>query len=418
MYFYRGVAYFAPRFLVLAKTTMINFFRFLFGSSIPSTSKYEAQLNDTEQAYARFYELNSSAEFNRYLELKERTASPDFTHKINELKRISYKGSPEWSAEQKYNRLKKNKDVKHYLKTNEGDSSSYVKEYLALGELLTKEEFIQRKNYLLDKNRHKLSDEYQRLEEYQQLSKSKVVLDYAKLKKRYEKIFVDRDSWEASFEENFTLSPFSKKWSTSPYWSESFLRQLYSQANEKQLPTDGPNLESQGGLLSIVTRKEQANGLAWDSKLGFIPTTFSYTSGIVNTSKTFRQQYGRFVAKVRMSRAKNVYHAFWMGAEKMLPHITIFKAENGRVQTAAFTEANQTEKQLGYKLNEDFYIFELVWDQIGISWFINGKKVNNTSVNPNMPMYMAFSSGVVGDVPDHDLPQRLSIEWVRCYKKR
>ena len=397
---------------------MINFLKSLFGSSIPSTRKYEAQLNEIEQAYAHFCEFESSEEYKRYLKLKEQTSSPDFTKKLNELKRLSYKGSPEWSAEKKYNRLKKSKDVKKYLKAGEGETSPYVKEYLALKSQLSTEEFIQRKNYLSDKNRYKLSDEYQKLEEYQHLSKSKVVTDYAKLKKRYEKVFAERNSWDISFQENFTHSPFSKQWSTTPYWSEAFLKQTYAQANEKQLPTDGPNLEAQGGLLSIVTRKEEANGLAWDSKLGFVPKTFSYTSGIVNTSKTFRQQYGRFVAKVKMSKAKNVYHAFWMGAEKMLPHITIFKVENGKMQAAVYTEANKVEKQLSYKINEDFYIFELIWNQAtGLSWLINGKKVYNTAINPDIPMYLAFSSGVTEEVANHHLPQHLSIEWVICYQK-
>lgn len=398
---------------------MINFFRSLFGASIPSTRKYEAQLNDIEQAYAHFIELENSVGYKRYLQLEEITSSANFTQKLNEIKRLSYKGSPEWSAEQKYKRLKKNKDVKSYLKTKEGETSAFVKDYLALQSQLASEEFIQRKNYLTDKNRHKLSEEYQALQEYLHLKKSKPVLEYAKLKKRYEKAFAERNSWDISFEENFAQSPFSKQWSTAPYWTEAFLKQAYSQVNERQLPTDGPNLEAQGGLLSIVTRKEDANGLAWDSKLGFIPKTFSYTSGIVNTSKTFRQQYGRFVAKVKMTRAKNVYHAFWMGAEKMLPHVTIFKVENGKMHAAVYTEANKAEKQIGHTIKEDFYIFELLWNQTtGFSWLINGKKVYNTTVSPDIPMYLAFSSAITGDVPDHELPQRLSIEWVRCYQKK
>ena len=398
---------------------MINFFKSLFGGSIPSTRKYEALLNKIEQAYTYFTELEESTEYKRYLVLKEQTSSSDFTKRLNDVKRLSYKGSQEWSAEQKYKRLQKNKDVKNYLKTGEGDSSTYVKEFAILKEQLNSSEFIQRKNYLSDKNRHKLSEEYQRLQEYDQLSKSKTVSDYAKLKKRYEKTFAERNSWDLNFQENFALSPFSKQWSTTPYWSETFLRQTYSQANEKQLPTDGPNLEAQGGLLSIVTRKEEANGLAWDSKLGFIPKTFGYTSGIVNTSKTFNQQYGRFVAKVRMSRTKNVYHAFWMGSEKMLPHITICKVENGKMQAAVYTEANKAEKQIGSKINEDFYIFELLWNQTtGLSWLVNGKRVYNTAINPNTSMFLAFSSGITGDVAEHELPQRLSIEWVRCYQKK
>lgn len=398
---------------------MINFFKSLFGPSIPSTRKYEAQLSDVEQAYTCFTELENATEYKRYLELKELTSLPDFNRKLNEAKRLSYKGSPEWLAERKYKRLQKNKDVKSYLKTNEEGSSGYVKEFLSLKEQLGTAEFIQRKNYLLDKNRHKLSDEYQKLEEYRQLSKSKVVTDYAELKKRYEKAFTERNRWDISFQENFALSPFSKQWSTSPYWSEIFLKQSYSQANERQLPTDGQNIEVQGGLLSIVTRKEEASGLAWASKLGFIPKTFGYTSGIINTSKTFNQQYGRFVAKVKLCQAKNVYHAFWMGAEKMLPHVTIFRVEDGKMHAASYTETSKAEKQISYKFKEDFYIFELLWSQAtGLSWLVNGKKVYSTTVSPDIPMHLAFSSGVVGDVADHKLPQRLSIEWVRCYKKR
>jgi len=397
---------------------MITFLKSLFGASIPSTRKYEAQLNEVEQAYARSYELANAPEYKRYLELKDFTSSPSFMRKLNGIKRLTFKGSPEWSIEQRYKRLRKNRDVKKYFKSKDSADSSTVAEFISVEKQLASVEFIQRKQYLSNKNRHKLSEEYMLLEEYQRLSKSNLVAEYAKLKKRYKVEFEERNSWDISFQEDFTQSLFGKQWSTTPFWSETFLKQPYSQSNEKQLPTDGRNLEAQIGLLSIITRKEQANGLAWDNKLGFIPKTFSYTSGTLNTSGIFRQQYGRFVAKVKMSQSKNIYHAFWMGSEKMLPHITVFKAENKKVLAGIYVEDNRSEKQLGFKLNEDFYIFELLWNQIGVSWFINGKKVYSSLVNTDMPLYLAFSSGVTDDIPDHRLPQCLSIEWIKCYSKK
>ena len=395
---------------------MINFFKSLFGASIPSTGKYEGKLRATEQALEQLNKISSSQEYNRYLELKKLTSAPQFSKKIEETKRLKYKGSSEDLAEQRLASLKKEKSVKEYLKTGQSDGSSSVASYIKLQEDISSPEFQENKSFLLDKNRHKKSEEFKLQQEYEKLSKSSTITSYAKVKKRYLKTLNEKDSWEVTFEEDFTLSPFSKKWSTAPFWSEALLKESYAQANEEHLPTDGRNLESQGGLVSIITRKEEQNGLAWHEKYGFIPRTFHYTSGVMNTSGTFRQQYGRFVAKIRMTQAQNVYHAFWLGAEKMLPHITICKVENGRMTVGAHTDAKSDKKNISHRIKEDFYIFELLWKENELLWLINGKKIHSTIIRVNTPLYIAFSSGVTGEVSDYAMPQRLSIEWVRSYK--
>ncbi len=397
---------------------MLNFLRSLFGGGIPSTHKYEAQLNKVEEAYARFTQLDSSEEYLRYLALKEYVALPGHARKLNEIKRLSYKNSPEAMAERRYLKLKKSKEVHAYLKTNEQTDSPAVAEFLRIEEEINSDSFIARKQFLQNKNRHKETEEYKLFEEHKQLSKSDTVTRRDKLKKQNEKTFAEFCSWECAFEDKMGVLPIKEHWSTKPFWGEVLLNQTYAQASELQLPTDGKNLALTDGTLSIVTRKETANGLAWDAKLGFIPKTFSYTSGMLNTSGSFRQQYGRFVAKIKMSDTKHLYHAFWLGSDKMLPHITVCKLIDGYVTSGIYTDSKRLERKKLAHLHDQFYIFELEWNEKSISWLINGKTVYKIPANIGVPLYLGFSSGITDNISEHHLPKNLSIEWVKCYKKK
>lgn len=249
------------------------------------------------------------------------------------------------------------------------------------------------------------------------LKRNESVKLYGKLQRKYAKQFSELHRWESTFEEQFTSRQL-ELWSTKPFWSEVFINQPYAQATDLHLPTDGKNLEHIGSELAIVTRKEGASGLAWDSKLGFVSKIFSYTSGMVTTSTTFRQQYGKFSAKVKMSKEKGLYHTFWLGADKMLPHINVFTVAGGRVALGAYLNGKEATKRIGSRLTGDFYVFTLIWDPSGVTWEINGKKIFETRIGINTPLYVGFASGVRNEVAENHLPQTMNIEWVKCFQRR
>ena len=403
---------------------MLKFLRKLFswGGGIPATSVYEKQLFDLEKFYAHYMEIKESDEFNRYLYLKQYISSPEHRKELSNIKALSYRGSHEEAIDKQYKSIKKLKEVKRYIQNGEGEDSSNVQTFIKLHNEVESPEFISRKQYLQNKKRHKESQPYLEGLEYKKLQKSEMVKTYYKLEKEYAKQFAEQEQWVSKLYDDFSKPEIdTERWLTKPYWGEVLLRGSYSQNDEMQMMSEGKNLKLAGGRLSIVTQKASAKGLAWDLTRGFIPKVFNYASGMISTASSFRQLYGKFEAKVRVDRVPNVYHAFWMAADKKTPHLNVFKFEGNKLVFAAYSEENGIlhikEEVSKYKLNNDFYIYTLLWDESKITWLINGKKVCECPNLIDEPMYIAFSTGVTGDIPEQRLPLEMEIDWVRCFRR-
>ena len=94
--------------------------------------------------------------------------------------------------------------------------------------------------------------------------------------------------------------------------------------------TEGNNVELSNGALKIVTRQEKATGKSWDPERGFFPREFDYTSGLINTGKSFRQQHGRFAAKIKLTGGQAASHAVSLMSNLIIPQIDIFKYDDGK----------------------------------------------------------------------------------------
>jgi beta-glucanase (GH16 family) len=193
--------------------------------------------------------------------------------------------------------------------------------------------------------------------------------------------------------------------------------------DDKHFVTDGKNLKVWDSTLCIETRSEKAEGKAWHPLLGFVPKQFEYTSGHINTGKSFRQKQGRFRAKIKLSDNKAITHSFCLVGNSMLPQIDIVKYNNGKWYLGNFwgniTEKNGVKKNIdnisASKLCNDYYIFELEWNATSITWKINNLviKTQNTGI-PDEPMYIAISSGIYSD-NNAPYPAKIEIDWVKCY---
>ncbi|MDR1056179.1 MAG: family 16 glycosylhydrolase [Prevotellaceae bacterium] len=403
---------------------MLKLLRNLFSwwGGIPATSAYEKKLYDLERFYAHFMEIEESDEFNRYLFLKESVASSEHRKELNRIKALSYNNSHEKLANNHYKSIKKLKEVKKYIETGEGENLANVQKFIKLRDEVESPEFIKQRQYLKNKKRYKNSEPYLNGVEYEKLRKSEMIKTYYKLEKKYAKQFEEQERWVSKLYDDFSKNEIdTERWLTKQYWGELLLQGSYSQNDEKQMVTDGKNIKLSNGSLKILTQKELAKGLAWDTKMGFIPKTFNYTSGIISTASSFRQLYGKFEAKVRVTKTSNVYHAFWMMADKKTPHLNIFKFVGNKLIFSAYNEENGVlhvkEEVSKYSLNDGFYIYTLLWDEHKISWMVNGKKVCECPNLINEPMYIAFSTGIVGKIAEQRLPLELEIDWVRCFRK-
>ena len=397
---------------------MFSFLRSLFSSSIPSTASYENELFNRENNYARFVGIRESDDFKRYLELKEYVGSQAYEKELARIKSLTYSGSEEARMEKRFSELKNIRGVKNWLKKGvQPEQPGLVEEYLALKQQVENPEFSNKVKYLKNKKRYKMSDPYLCKLEFKELGKSEAIKTFFKLQKKYSKDFEEHERWISKLYDDFSKPEIDdRRWLKKPFLGEQLLNgATYSQMEELQIAAP-ENVVVSGGMMRIQTKHERKEGLAWNKILGFVPKVFAFTSGIVNSSGSYRQTYGRFEAKVRVTKAPGIYHAFWMAADTMLPHLNLFKFEGNKLTVSAYGHGQRVEQTLNYRLNDEFYIYTLLWTVDKITWLINGKKVFETRNIISEPMYIAFSSGVTGDEAAMHMPVNMDVDWVRCFR--
>lgn len=292
---------------------------------------------------------------------------------------------------------------------------------------INSEKFKEFKVYMLlsFKDKWVKTEEFSKDEEYKTFVKSPKIIWYFKVVDS--KKFNEIKNWQQTFSEEFNSSKLNKKvWLTRFYWGDTMLHDTYSLSDDRHFNTDGDNLSIENSILKIETRKEKVTGKAWNPLFGFQPKEFDYTSGLINTGQSFRQQYGRFKAKIKVSQNKSTTQAFWLVGNRIIPQVDILKYKNKKFFLNLFWgdigEKNQinriTEKFSGSKLSSGFYIYELEWTPEELTWKINGlilKKEIATMLAE--PMYLLLSAGIFQNVNGQEFPVTMEIDWVRCYQK-
>jgi hypothetical protein len=364
-----------------------------------------------------------SPEYTRYMELEKVVKSPDFIAKMRDKK--TFKNSPDFGTYKEHHSLAKSGTVKFIRKTmaspayknyTEVIGSERLKRYEELTPYVNSNEFIAYKAELEDKDRFKKSKECALLNELASLEKDKEVVWY--FKKTDAKAFADLQSLKMTFEENFEGTSLDKnKWVFGYYWGNVLAGGTYSLETERQafVPSNAVVCNS---ALTIVTTKEPVKGKMWNSQIGFVDADFEYKSALVNTGNSFRQKFGRFDIKVKMSFDKPVTHNIWMIGEKSAPQINVmnFGASKKRFSVGLSTkEGTKSFNVNGADFTNGYYILSLVWTADKLVWFVNGVEVASIKGGvPQEQMYLIFSSNITdsGDTAK----SKMSVDWIRCYE--
>ena len=373
----------------------------------------------------RFESAAQSDALKRLKELAETVNSADFQQAKSD------KSNPEKMAECKslqkeYKSLTKNPEIKFWTKYQnksaykmyvETSNSTLISDYEALKAYVNSDEFKTQKEYLLDKNRFSKSEEAKREQEYISMKNSEEIKWYEATVNSNK--FDELKAWNLTFEDDFTDSKVDEsKWMNSFFMGKMVLNDRYVLANEKQYFTDNKNVDIKQSVLSIVTKKEKATGKVWDAKLGFMTKDFDYTSGMLSTANSFRQQYGRFEAKIKINSLSPVYQAFWLKGEHKEPEIDIFKynIKKGQMQLSAYNKGVAAGNKFGGSgLAKDFFIYSVDWDANTITWKINNYVVATAPNNIQEPLFLMLSAGLTNNADN--LPAAMQVDWVRCYEK-
>ncbi|MDF1573725.1 MAG: family 16 glycosylhydrolase [Bacteroidales bacterium] len=299
------------------------------------------------------------------------------------------------------------------------ENSDELKHYLELEKEVKSNAFKVRKKKM-KRAAYKDSEEFQRETEYQVLKKSGQLVWYYRTKKKYP--FKEIERWDLTFDEKFNEGKLDRsKWMTQHFWGEKSLNEPYAMEDDLSFPTNGENIEFYDNKARIVTKEGKTSGLVWRPEQGFVREDFDYTSGLINTARSFSQKYGVFHAKIKMAGTA-LAQAFWMVSETMLPHIDVARFENGKHYSNYFWGSSASpnrsvSKTRGHKYADEYFIYTLEWTPNKLTWKINGKVFKTqTSGVPQEEMYINFSSSLKKDASGAGLPSAMEIDWVRVYK--
>jgi len=374
----------------------------------------------------------------RYKKSKKESEAEELRRISEELKGLKFENTEDFKKYQEYKRLKKDPDIKKALKFRNSKKfaiyqsaveSESLKEYQDIKDHVESDDFIETKAYLKTPNKFKYSNLYQNFQEYKTLEKSDKIRWYYKhvnsekfaFHKNYERTFLDK------FEDG---QIDGNKWLTSYYWGKALLNESYVQTTDAHFFTDGNNLKIHDGVLTIITREEEAEGKVWDPKFGFYPRKFHYTSGMINTSESFRQKYGIFRAKVKVDHVYPFKNSFWLIPDKISPEVDIFSYSSKnpkKVTLNNYWGSFKGDDGVGYTqtrikgpdFTSNFFIYSLEWNEESLVWKINGITVKEEKNGvPQVPLYMVFNSGLQDEVDDNLLPSKMHIDWVEVYKEK
>ncbi|MEZ5071489.1 MAG: hypothetical protein R2751_11105 [Bacteroidales bacterium] len=267
---------------------------------IPGTEKVESADDQIRADFAAYQEFEGSEELKHYLDLEKEVTSSEFALRKKKILKAKYKTSEAARKEARYNALQKRA---------KGEPSEELKN---LETYVQSEEFEKEKRFLTmkPKERYETTDEYQKEDEYQTLKKSEKVVWYFKTKKKYP--FKELEKWEQTFGDEFDSSALDTgKWMTRYFWGDKGMNASFVLEDDRSFLTDGANIEFYDNKVRLVTKAEKTEGLMWRSHQGFVLEQFDYTSGMMSTARSFRQKYGIFKAKVKMS-GNGVAQSFWM----------------------------------------------------------------------------------------------------------
>ena len=381
-----------------------------------------------------FLEFENSYDVKHFHTLEKLINSDEFLRQKKSLGK-KFKTTPEYEKFREFIALKKSKRFKDYFAFKNAKDyvnftlligSEKIAGFEQLGQYIQSEAFIKVKEYMLlpGKKKLEMSEEYQQEQKYLALKNSDKFKWYFKVKDSRK--FSEIKKWNLTFSDEFDAHKLDKtKWLTRYYWGETLLKDSYVNAAEKQFYTEDKNIEISGSVLKIRTHKEKVKGKVWNPALGFFTRDFDFTSAIINSGTTFRQQYGLFEAKVRFNRNFPVNHGVWLVSDLMLPHVDLARAGkkisvgsywgNPNVKGGVAKKASSMSRE---RYGFDFYIFSMEWTKDRLAWKINGVPIgSSTDGVPHAPLYVNINSALYQDADGSVLPAEFEVDWIRCYQR-
>ena len=223
-------------------------------------------------------------------------------------------------------------------------------------------------------------------------------------------ILPPHSKWKLSFQDEFTANKLDeKKW------------HIYNGPMKRKYMTGRyrGNIKVQDGLLKLITKKVQSNPL-------------KFTAGYIWT-KSFKQKYGYFEARIRYAPSTGLNNAFWLVTRKAKKSETFeIDINEGHYPNEIVTTIHTWNKSGKIKsisskyyppkknLSKNFHIYACEWTPEKINIYFDGKKIfdgKNSRCHLAVPVLLSTAVTLFSGKATEQLDDTsMDIDWVRVYK--
>lgn len=239
---------------------------------------------------------------------------------------------------------------------------------------------------------------------------------------------MDKEGWELTFSEEFSDTILDTNvWRKTFYWGQS----LYAETEQYYIDSA---FFVKGGVLYIEGKKQTVTGTVYDSTNTPLLRTFEYTSGLINTSDAFAQQYGYFEIRCKSPYGQGFWPAFWLLVyDRWPPEIDVFEIKGNKPdQLHMANHFRNLEGGMGHRnttikgpnFSTDFHVFAIEWNMKEIIWYMDNTQVYRSEVGiPHEKMWMVINLAIGGNFSGFTddstpSPAYLEVDYVRVYRKR
>lgn len=383
---------------------------------------------------ARFNEIGESglekhlAELEKFVkggQYKAELKAFNYKKKADKQNTDIWEKSPAYEKHKAYNELKTSADSVFYFRYKKSseyknlqsiEGSTLLNQYFDMKAEIESEKYQQRKAYLLDTKRYEKTDDFKILNEYNKLNSDNEIQLYMS--------YNDTDAfkffreWKPTFEENF-FNLDKKVWSFITPIAEKGPGKNFSIKNQLHYNNNSDNFNVENNLLTLETKNEQIEGLYWDETFGFVPKTFNYASGLAHTLNHFMQEYGHFEIKLKASKIKGVISSVSLVDAEEETCIRLFTSNGNEIKGGMVNIDQHGHRFDAINLKtslKGYIIINLSWNAERLEWSVNDKVLGRITQNiPHVPLGIRIETEVVKAT--NNLPHRLDIDWIKCYKK-
>lgn len=229
---------------------------------------------------------------------------------------------------------------------------------------------------------------------------------------------IEKEGWELTFNDEFNGDKLDKtKWRDSYYWGGRY--------NEGGLNYYGENqfVFTDSSLIIVAEKKTSKEGM-------------DFTSGLIDCSPSFKQQYGYFEIRSKIPNSTAMIPAFWLvSTENWPPEIDVYEFytnEPNRIKTNQHWLNKRKKKKMQPKgkkvkgnLSQDFHTYAVEWSEKKIKWYFDNKRIKTSRRGVKYftyKMHIIINSQLCNDngmdVNDGVYPNYNEIDYVRAYKRK